>query len=176
MHRIRITALPNPDTSEELRRLAILRRDLYGHSPVEIDPDNPAHRTQRDVQQRAYFGFSTDFAGEVRRVLRDYGHEQHVLMEEVPGPAGEPCLNCGYVAGPVTPSVCPNCHFRDISPCPECHQEVARQEYKSIAGDLFRCPRCNTHVLLRFNDPLIRAEGVYKQPVVVVELAAQQPV
>ena len=46
MHRIRITALPNSGPSKEVRQLAILRRDLYGHSPVEIDPDNPAHRTQ----------------------------------------------------------------------------------------------------------------------------------
>ena len=67
MVRIRITALPKPDPSEELRRLAMLRRDLYVRSPVEIDPDNPAHRTQRDEQHRAYFDFSTDFVGEVRR-------------------------------------------------------------------------------------------------------------
>jgi hypothetical protein len=57
MVRIRITALPKPDPSEELRRLAMLRRDLYVRSPVEIDPDNPAHRTQRDEQHRAYFDF-----------------------------------------------------------------------------------------------------------------------
>ncbi len=176
MVRIRITALPKPDPSEELRRLAMLRRDLYVRSPVEIDPDNPAHRTQRDQQHRAYFDFSTDFVGEVQRVLRDYGHEQHVIMEEIAGPAGQPCLNCGHIAGPVTPSVCPNCHFREIAPCPQCHQEVARQEYIPVAGDLFRCPRCKTHVRLRFNDPLIHADGIYNQPVVAVDVAAQQPV
>jgi hypothetical protein len=176
MHRIRITALPNPDSTEELRRLAILRRDLYAHSPVEIDPDNPAHRTQRDEQHRPYFEFSTDFVEEVRRVLHDYGHAAHVTMEEVAGPAGEPCLNCGHVAGPVTPSVCPNCGFREISPCPHFNQEVARQEYAAVPGGLFRCPRCNTHVRLRFNDPLIRTDGDYTQPVVIVEVAVQQPV
>jgi hypothetical protein len=150
-------------------------------------------------------------------VLPDYGHEQHVIMEEIAGPAGEPCLNCGHIAGPVTPSVCPNCRFREIAPCPQCHQEVARQEYISVAGDLYRCPRCitlapkklirtrrasegsasepslarrvsmckdaklscrgnNTHVRLRFNDPLIHADGIYNQPVVAVDVAAQQPV
>jgi hypothetical protein len=176
MHRIRITALPNSGPSEEVRQLAILRRDLYGHSPVEIDPDNPAHRTQRDGQNRAYFEFSTDYVEDVRRVLRDCGHEEHVLMEEVAGPAGEPCLKCGHIAGPVTPSVCPNCKLRDISSCPQSHREVARQEYIPVAGDLFRCPRCNTHVRLRFNDPLIRADGVDNQPVVVVDVAAQQTV
>lgn len=176
MRRIRITALPNSDPPKELRRLAILRRDLYGHSPVEIDPDNPAHRTQRDHDRRAYFEFSTDFVDEVRRVLREYGHEQHVIMEEVPGPAGEPCLNCGHIAGPVTPPVCPNCDFREISPCPQCHQDSARQEYSPVTGDLFRCPRCKTYVRLCFNDPLTLADGSYNQPVIVVEVAAHQPV
>jgi hypothetical protein len=175
MHRIRITALPNSGRSDELRRLATLRRELYAHSPVEIDPDNPAHETRHDEQRRPYFEFSTDYLDEVQRVLRDFGHIDHVAMDEVPGPAGDPCLNCGHVAGPLTPSECPSCGFRDISPCPHCHQEVCRQEYEPVAGELFRCSHCLTLVCLRFNDPLIRANGGYNQPVVVVEVAAEQP-
>ena len=53
MHRIRITALLHSGPSEEFHRLAILRRELYTHSPVEIDPDNPAHETRCDEQRRA---------------------------------------------------------------------------------------------------------------------------
>jgi hypothetical protein len=174
MNRIRVTAVVNPDPSVELRRLSMVRRDLYGHSPVEIDPDNPAHQNRRDAQRRAYFEFSTNYVDEVRRVLREYGHESSVTVEEVAGPAGEPCLRCGHVAGPVTPPVCPNCEFRDISPCPHCHEEVPRQEYESVAGDLFRCPRCRTRVRLHFNDPLVRSDGSYSEPVVIVEEAIQQ--
>jgi len=153
----------------------MLRRDLYAHSPVEIDPDNPAHQTHRDAQERAYFEFSTNYLDDVRRVLREYGYEGHTTIEETSGPAGEPCLNCGYVGGAITPTVCPNCHFRDIAACPHCEEEVARQEYEPVAGELFRCPRCRTYVRLQFNDPLIRSDGSYNQPVVVVEEAVGEP-
>jgi hypothetical protein len=178
MKRIRITALPNEDRSQELRRLAIVRRDLYSHSPVEIDPDNPAYRTHLDADDRAYFELSTDLVDEVRRVLRECGHDKYLSIDEVAGPAGEPCLKCGHVSGPMTPPVCPNCGFREISPCPECGRDVARQEYKHkpVDGDIFRCPRCDAYVRLRFNDPLTRADGTYNEPVVVVEAVAQQPV
>lgn len=176
MHRIRVTALANTDPTEELRRLSIFRRDLYAHSPVEIDPDSLAYQARRDEQNRAYFEFSTDYVNEVREVQQNHDHGNWVAIEEVAGPAGEPCLNCGYVSGTFTPSQCPNCNFRDISACPHCHEEVARQEYRSIAGDLFRCPRCDTHVRLHFNDPLIRSDGRHNEPVVIVEVAAEQPV
>jgi hypothetical protein len=175
VRRIRITALTNSDPLGDLRRLATVRRDLYVHSQIEIDPDNPAHESRRDEQHRAYFEFSTDDFEDVRRVLRDFGHIDHVAIVEVPGPVGTPCLNCGHVAGPIMPSECPSCGFREISRCPHCLQEVARQQYEWVSGDLFRCPRCYAHVWLRFNDPLIRADGGYNQPVVVVEVAAQQP-
>lgn len=176
MQRIRITASENGDPSTGPNRLTILRRDLYMHSPVEIDPDNPAHQTHRDERNRAYFEFSTDFVNEVTRVLRDFGHEGHVVAESVAGPAGEPCHKCGYVAHAPKPSVCPNCKFRDIGPCPHCHQEISREAYKPVSGDLFRCPTCEAIVRLSFNDPLLRSDGSYSQPVVLVEEAAQQPI
>jgi hypothetical protein len=175
MQRIRITSVCNGDPSEELRRLATVRRDLYAHSAVEIDPDNPAYQTRRDDQSRAYFEFSTEFIFEVERVLRDYGHQDKVTVEMVAGPVGDPCLRCGYIAGDQTPSVCPNCGLREISPCPKCGKEVSRQAYVPVAGDLFRCPHCGTRVRLHYNEPQFLSDGSYHEPVIVVEQAIQQP-
>ena len=65
--------------------------------------------------------------------------------------------------------VCPTCHHRDIDPCPNCAEEVPRQEYEKIAGDLFRCPRCRRHVRLRINPDAWLSDGTLNEPVVVTE-------
>jgi Zn finger protein HypA/HybF involved in hydrogenase expression len=169
--RTRITVRPTGDRTNDLRVAANVRRDLWAHSPVEIDPDHPLHGTHRDEQERAYFEFSTGYPDEVTRVLRDYGHAERVEVREVEEPVGLACQNCGNVVGPVLPPVCPNCHFRDISACPVCHHEVPRQSYTRIGGDLFRCPQCHSQVRLRFNEPMFLGDGTYNQPLVVVEQA-----
>ena len=89
-------------------------------------------------------------------------------VSEVTGEFGQECVNCGNVAGEVQPPVCPNCGFRDISPCPNCHRPISRTEYIQL-DKIFRCPACNTRVRLHFNDPLFVADGEYNQPLVIVE-------
>jgi hypothetical protein len=167
--RFRITVKETGRRPDDLRIAADVRRDLWAHSPVEIDPDNPLHGTHRDERGRAYFEFSTRFGEEVERLLREYGYADRVSMEEVREPLGQACQNCGNIAGPVLPPVCPSCGFRDISPCPVCGEPVPRQRYTRIEGDLFRCPHCRNRVRLRFNDPMFLADGEYNPPLVVVE-------
>jgi hypothetical protein len=166
---MRVTVRATADRAGELRTAADLRRDLWAHSPVEVDPDHPLHGTHRDQDGRAYFEFATDFPGEVRRVIEQYHYTDKVELTEAPPLPGGECVNCGNVTGPVQPAVCPNCGFRDITPCPICQQPVPRQLYSRIAGDLFRCPHCKNRVRLRFNDPMILPGGDYNQPLVVVE-------
>jgi len=169
--RFRITIKPTGDRTKDLRVAARVRRDLWAHSPVEIDPDKPLNGTHRDEQGSAYFEFSTRYRDEIDRVLREHGHAGHVQVSEVHDVVGQPCQNCGNVVGPVLPTVCPNCHFRDISACPVCHQEIPRQSYAPIGGDLFRSPCCQSQVRLRFNEPMFIGDGTYNQPLVVVEQA-----
>ncbi len=166
--RTRITVRPTGDRTIDLRVAADVRRDLWAHSPVEIDPDNPLHGTHRDEQGRAYFEFSTRYPDEITRVLRDYGHTERVEDRQVKEPVGQACQNCGNIVGPVFPTVCPNCDFRDISACSACLHETPRESYTRIAGDLFRCPHCQSHVRLRFNEPMFLGDGTYNQPLVVV--------
>ena len=169
--RLRITVKPTGDRTKDLRVAANVRRDLWAHSPVEVDPDNPLHGTHRDEQERAYFEFSTRYPDEVNRVLREYGYTDGLDLQEVSEPVGQACQNCGNVVGATLPTVCPNCHFRDVSACPVCHHEVPRQNYSRMGGDLFRCPRCRNRVRLRFNEPMFLSDGTYNQPLVLVEQA-----
>lgn len=174
--RIRITILPTEDRTGDLRAATAVRQDLWAHSPVEIDPDNPLHGIHRDEQERAYFEFSTRYPEEVIRILQEYGHSGRVELVEAHDSVGEECLNCGNIAGAVLPTVCPNCHFRDISACPVCLEEVPRATYTQLRGDLFRCPRCHNRVRLRFNEPMFIGDGRYNQPLVVVEQAESHEV
>lgn len=169
--RMRATVTATGDRVDELRTAANLRRDLWAHSPVEVDPDHPLHGTHRDEHGRAYFEFATEFPDEVRRVIEQYDYADKVALTEMPDLPGEECANCGNVAGPVRPTVCPSCQFRDISPCPICGEEVSRQSYSRISGDLFRCPRCRNRVRLRYNSPMFLSDGSYNQPLVMVEEA-----
>jgi hypothetical protein len=169
--RVRITVIPTDDRAEDLRTAANVRRDLFAHSPVEIDPDNPLHGTHRDDQGRAYFEFSTEFPDEVRRVIEQFGHQDRVEVTPVHEEIGDACQNCGNIAGPVLPSVCPNCGFHDISPCPCCGQRIPRQQYVRLGSTLFQCPHCRNRVGLRFNEPMFLSDGTYNQPLVIVEAA-----
>ena len=123
-----------------------------------------------------YFEFSTRFPDEVSRVLRENRHDDRVDVQEVREPLGQACQNCGNIVGAVLPTVCPNCHFRDVSACPVCHDEVPRQNYERIGGDLFRCPHCQSRVRLPFNEPMFLDEGAYNQPLILVEQAENHEV
>jgi DNA-directed RNA polymerase subunit RPC12/RpoP len=170
MRRIRITIKQNPgDLADDLRYAARVRADLWAHSPVEIDPDSRVHGTHRDTDRNAYFEFTTEFPEEVDRVLREYRHNDRVTLSVIQEINGEACQNCGNIAGPVLPTVCPTCHHRDIDPCPNCGEEVPRQLYDEIAGDLFRCPRCGRRVRLSINPQVWRNDGTLNEPVVVTE-------
>ena len=166
MPRIRITIPRNPD---DLRYAARVRRDLWAHAPVELDPDNRVHGTNRDGQRNAYFEFATEMLPEVERVLQENGHSNRVSLSVVDEDVREACQNCGSRAAPVLPTVCPTCGHRDIDPCPSCQAEVPRQEYVWISGDLFRCPRCNHHLRLQINPDLLKKDGTLNEPVVVTE-------
>lgn len=175
MKRVRITIHPNPNNpSDDLRCAALLRRDLWAHSPVEIDPDSSHHATQRDAERKAYFEFVTDFYDDVERVVQKFGYADRVTVNVIQAGNGTECVNCGNIP-PELVTVCPNCGFRDVEPCPYCASEVHRLEYQSIAGDLFRCPRCQRRVRFQFHDPLVNDQGDYNQPLVLVN-PAEAPV
>ncbi len=173
MKRIRLTIRHNPsDPADDLRYADRVRRDLWAHSPVEVNPDSPTHGTHRDPERNAYFEFATNYEDEVGRILEKYGHQARVTLDVDETEVGPECVNCGNIAGPILPTICPTCRFRDISACPYCHQEVARQAYlPDEEGDLFRCPECNHRVRMQFHEPLFDNQGFYNQPLVVVEKA-----
>jgi len=64
-----------------------------------------------------------------------------------------------------------NCYYTGERPRRLCNEEVSRQSYIRISGDLFRCPRCKNRVRLRYNNPMFLLDGSYNQPLVVVEEA-----
>lgn len=168
MPRIKIIIRHNADDpADDLRYAARVRTDLWAHSPIEIDPDSRVHGTHRDIDRNAYFEFRTEMIDEVNRVLDEYNHRARVSVEIAEDPIGEACQNCGNIAGPVLPTVCPTCGHRDISACPSCQEEVPRQEYEKISGDLFRCPRCQARVRLQINPDAIRSDGTLNEPVVL---------
>jgi hypothetical protein len=168
MQRIRITIHHNPrDPADDLRWAARIRRDLWAHSPVEIDPDSPAHGTHRDQDRNAYFEFVTDRLQQVQRVLQAQNYTNVAKVDVIAEAAGTECVNCGNIS-PDLVTQCPTCNFRDIDPCPYCKQEIARLAYIPIAGDLFKCPSCHKRVRFQFHDPLFDANGHYCQPLVLV--------
>ena len=168
MPHYRLTITPIGDPAAELRTAMAVRHDLYAAAPITLPPDRPTAATFRDAQGRAYFEFATDRPSEVERVLAERHHAGRVALaasDELPGPA---CENCGNVAGAVLPTVCPNCAFRDISPCPHCGTEVPRQQYVRDVADIYRCPACDHRVRFSFNRPMFDREGNYREPLVVV--------
>lgn len=171
MQRVRVTIRHSPeDPFEDLRCAARVRRDLWAHSPVEINPGSEAHETHRDTDRNAYFEFATDFLPEVHRVVREYGYADRARVDVVEEGAGMECVNCRKIT-PRLASVCPLCSFRDIEPCPYCDTEVARLDYISVAGEVFECPKCHRKVRFRFTEPLSDGRGHYNQPLVLVSPA-----
>ena len=147
-------------------------RHLRGqlHSPVEVDPDSPAHGTHRDNSRNAYFVFVTDRLSEVKRVIQEYGYAERVTLNVEAEADGTECVNCGNISTGLF-TVCPTCQFRDIDPCPCCNNEIARLDYVSVAGDLFKCPSCHKRVRFQFHDPMSDSDGRYNQPLVLVSPA-----
>src|SRR5271166_27627 len=115
--RMRVTIKAQGDRASELTTATDARRDLWAQSPVEIDPDHPLRGTHRDEDGRAYFELATEFPREVHRVIEEHKYTGKVELTETPALPGEACANCGNVTSPVRPTVCPNCQFRDITPC-----------------------------------------------------------
>jgi hypothetical protein len=118
----------------------------------------------RDDQGRAYFELAAESQEEVQRALPACDAQGRVEMSEQRGTLGAACTNCGNIAGPVLPAVCPACGFCDISPCPICQHNISRQAYAAVSGDLFVCPNCRSRVRLRF-------DGDFSQPLVIVDTA-----
>ena len=175
MPRIRLTVDKHPlDRADDLRLASRLRASLYTHSAIAVDPDNRAYAIHRDGDGNAYFEFSADSVQAVQDVVSKCGVPDRVKIAKVAGPDGEPCLNCGNIAGAIAPAVCTNCGFRDVSDCPHCGEHVPRKCYKPFSGNLLRCPSCNGFVRLAFNDPLFKPNGEYNQPVVIVHKAVEQ--
>jgi hypothetical protein len=170
VQKIKITSQLDPYDAA-VQQLARIRRDLYARASIDMDPDNPAHRFRRDADGHVYFEFSADSLDEIRRTLNGLGYVEGFDVSEGLGAAGDPCLRCGYIAGEQGQAVCARCGFQEISPCPHCNELVARRSYIGIEGDLARCPRCQRHVRLRFNEPLLRGDGEYNEPVIIVDIA-----
>jgi hypothetical protein len=172
MPRIRTTIINTMDRKEQLRRAFRVRQDLIENLRVSLDPESPLQGVHRDDQKRAYFEVAAESVDAIQTLLHNRGHDSYTEVSVPDHRNGEACLNCGNIAGPKLPPVCPNCGFRDIAPCPLCGAEVARGDYRKIAGSLFECPDPNgtgAHkVRLAFHDPLFDADGTYRQPLVVV--------
>ena len=122
MPRIRTTIVNTNDRKEQRRRAFRVRQDLIDNLPVYLDPDSPLEGVHSDDQRRAYFEVAADQIDAIRAVLHDRGHDGYTEVSIPERPNGEPCVNCGNIAGPKLPAVCPNCGFRDIAPCPICRR------------------------------------------------------
>jgi hypothetical protein len=132
------------------------------------------HRLDGD---RAYFELEVPSLEQAIHSLDDLRIDGHaiagIVVETADPSKGEPCLNCGNIAGSHTPPVCPSCGFQEISACPYCEHLSSRTSYTSTEGALMRCPHCGRRVRLRYNEPIITRDGNYRSPVVLVERAEQ---
>lgn len=170
MQHVRLTVRHNPDDpADDLRVASKLRHDLWARSLLLADGDNPRRGTHRDAQSNAYFEFDTGQVDDVSQFIRTHSYGSRVKAEVMRESAGEECVSCGNISGPVLPSVCPNCRFRDIGPCPHCGHEIPRRLYRDCGDGTHACPDCTNRVTLRLNDPLFDESGDYIQPLVLVE-------
>jgi DNA-directed RNA polymerase subunit RPC12/RpoP len=169
MSRLRLVITPSGDLESDLRYLAKVRWDLWSRSIIGADDDENGGGARRDPAGNLFFECYADSA-QARSTLDTLQYSERVAVEDVPE-QGEPCPNCGFVSGPVAPTVCPQCGFREIEPCPWCGEEVSRERYEDYADDLFRCPKCQNRVRLRFNEGLGMQAGSLTQPLVIVERA-----
>jgi hypothetical protein len=179
MSRYRIRIVNVPDRAEQLRKAMRVRGDLIEHAEVWLDPDRPLQGVHRDAEGHSYFEFAARTREAVDRVLARDGYSTFAELLETGEPLGEPCQNCGNVAGPILPPKCPNCSFEDISPCPICDRWNSRQLYERISGNLYYCPTRSPdgsrhRVRLAYNEPMFNLDGTFKQPLVLVKEAARR--
>ena len=67
------------DPGKDLEIASSLRRDLWVHSPIEIDVDDPSVATRRTPDTgTAYFEFETEYPDEVTRIVREYAYTNFV--------------------------------------------------------------------------------------------------
>lgn len=152
-----------------------IRRDLYSDEFVNVSPENPALGIRRAATGDAYMEFVTEHRQDVEALVNRWRTKKPSFffnIEQVEGPLGEPCLSCGHAEpeGGV-PAVFPVCDFRYTSPCPHCNADISRQAYEHVAGRIEKCPNCHQRVRLEFNEPLLKPNGDYNEPVVIVEAA-----
>jgi hypothetical protein len=165
--RVKVYVEATENASADLLRLGKVRHALWHDGLVEGAPLG-AHR---DRNGRPFFIFR--FRGDIKRVREALDPMLEALVEVTDEADSDECINCGNRPGDPLPTVCRNCEFRDISPCPSCRQEVPRQSYDTVAGDLFRCPRCNAHVRMEFNPNLFDEAGHLREPAVFVRLTKE---
>lgn len=173
MSRTRVVVKGQQDKKASLAVAERARRFLLGSLDVHMDEQHPLQGIHRQPDGKAYFEIAGTSVEAVRQAAKADNLLDLVSIQQTDEILGEECANCGNIAGPLIPTVCPNCGFRDISPCPYDNAEISRQAYERIAGDLFRCPGNGLRVRLRFNDPLFKSDGSYNQPLVVVERAQE---
>ena len=180
MPRLRITIVNEPDQTRQLRLGTRVRDDLIAQAPVWLDPERPLQGVHWNPEGQSYLEFATDNLDAVRSVLHQGGHDRYTAVLETREPLGEPCQKCGNIAGPISPPVCPGCGFIDISPCPVCGNLSPRQDYEHVSGSLFLCPHAlngrHHRVRLRYNEPMIRIDGSFNEPLVIVKDAAPRAV
>jgi hypothetical protein len=162
--RVKVYVKTTDNPSADLLRLGKVRHGLWRDGLVEGAPLG-AHR---DRDGRVFFTFR--FRGDIKRVRAAVDPLLEAFVEVTRATDTDECVNCGNHPGDPLPTVCPNCKYRDISPCPSCRQEVPRQNYDTVAGDLFRCPRCNAHVRMELNPGLFDETGRLREPAVFVRL------
>jgi len=86
--RIRIHRDDNNNPGRDLEVAGSLRRDLWAHSPVEIDPDDPDCATRRATDRTAYFEFDTEYPDEVDRIVSDLAYDKLVEVVRLPQQTG----------------------------------------------------------------------------------------
>jgi hypothetical protein len=169
--RIRITVKPTGSRADDLRIATEVRQCLWQHAPMEVVPGQPFQGIHRDEKERPHFIFATTNREEMLQVLDKYGYADRVELTDANEILGEACENCGNIAGPILPAVCPNCHFQEISACPVCDRLIPPKSYIKVRGRLFKCPECRSRVRMRYNDPQFLPDGHFNQPVIVLEVA-----
>jgi hypothetical protein len=172
MSRYRIRIVNVADRAEELAYANRVREALIERAEVWLDPDHPLQGVHRDTEGHAYFEFAAENRATLSNVLYRNGQEDRTELTETNEPLGKPCQNCGNIAGPVQPPECPNCGFLEIGRCPVCGELNSLQNYERISGNLYYCPtrRNGTRhrVRLVFNEPMLRLDGNFNQPLVLV--------
>jgi hypothetical protein len=178
MPRTRVTITGVEDRREQLRIASRLRQELIDGLNVRLDHQHPLNGIHRDQLKQPYFEFDVNNVQQVKDFVHARQMEDRVFLYNPVEPLGEPCANCGNIAGPELPTVCPNCGFRDIARCPICETEIPRWEYRKISGSLFVCPNPlhgRFHrVRLTFNEPMFERDGSYREPLVVVSPVGEE--